>query len=258
MNREQKALETAIRARKIVKERLFGVLATHSKVMPGYPFGSLVQYMIASDGSLLLYISKLAQHTKNVLEDTRVSLTVVEDSVDIQQAGRVTLLGQFAPVKDENSQLEQYFRFFPESRSYQDNMHDFHLYRLDVEKVRFIGGFGDINWVSKENFCVENNFKCKEKLESIEHMNSSHQDALIGYCRLFNIPFSAGNGANKAEMVDFDHEGMWLAVDHKKHYISFGQAIYNTAMLRAVLVALAKKARAEDKLSEHRALSNLA
>ncbi|WP_018299767.1 HugZ family protein [Fangia hongkongensis] len=255
MDREQKALETAIRARKIVKERLFGVLATHSKAMPGYPFGSLVQYMIANDGGLLLYISKLAQHTRNVLEDTRVSLTVVEDSIDVQQAGRVTLLGQLTPVKDENALLNQYFRFFPESQHYQDNMHDFHLYRLDIEKVRFIGGFGDINWVSRENFCVESSFKCQEKLESIKHMNDSHQDALIGYCKLFNIHFSQGN---QIEMVDFDHEGMWLSVEHRKHYISFGQAIYNTAMLRAVLVALAKKARAADKLSEHKTLSNLA
>ncbi len=150
---ERKKQQIAIRARQLAKQKLYGVLATQSIAMPGYPFGSLVQYAFDEQGDLILYISKLAQHTRNIAKDDKVSLTVIEDDKqDIQQAGRVTIMGRLVPSQDEEKAAKIYVQFFPDSAHYQDKMHDFHFYRLTIEKVRFIGGFGDINWVVKEDF----------------------------------------------------------------------------------------------------------
>ncbi len=42
----------------------FGVLSSFSKSTDGYPFGSLMPFVVDSDGSLLFYISTLAEHRK--------------------------------------------------------------------------------------------------------------------------------------------------------------------------------------------------
>src|SRR2546422_11285714 len=61
--------------------------------LPGYPFGSIVPYCADEQCRPIIYISHIAQHTKNILADARVSLTVVERNVesdDVQARGRIT------------------------------------------------------------------------------------------------------------------------------------------------------------------------
>ncbi|WHN66037.1 DUF2470 domain-containing protein [Cysteiniphilum sp. QT6929] len=238
---ETNKVETALRARQLTKQKLYGVLATQSVAMPGYPFGSLVAYAFDTDGEVLVYISKLAQHTRNVAKDDKVSLTIIEDEKeDIQQAGRVTILGRLNRLEDEEKVASVYTRFFPESKDYQDKTHDFHFYKLHIEKVRFIGGFGDINWVNKENFCIEQVFKDDEINGAIKHMNEDHKDALALYCQCAGIALTEDSSL---EMVYFDQEGMWLQSKYKNHYIPFDHDVTNLSMLRAVLAAMSKKAR---------------
>ena len=233
--------ETALRARQLSKQKLYGILATQSVAMPGYPFGSLVAYAFDKDGEVIVYISKLAQHTRNVAKDDKVSLTIIEDEKeDIQQAGRVTILGRLNRLADEAQAADVYTRFFPDSKDYQDKMHDFHFYKLDIEKVRFIGGFGDINWVNKENFCIQQVFESEQINAAIKHMNEDHKDALALYCQCFGITLPEDAAL---EMVYFDQEGMWLQNKYKNHYIPFDHNVNNLSMLRAVLAAMSKKAR---------------
>src|SRR5262245_52832421 len=83
-------------ARSLFLSRSFGVLSTISLDVPGYPFGSLTPYCVDRAGNPVIYTSFIAQHTKNFLADSKVSLTVVEaatDSTDIQAYGRVTCIG---------------------------------------------------------------------------------------------------------------------------------------------------------------------
>ena len=187
--------------------------------IPGFPFGSLVQYAFDDNGDLILYLAKIAQHTRNVAKDDKVSITVIEDEkTDIQQAGRVTILGHLRPYEDQKLAADIYFRFFPESIDYQDKMHDFHFYRLTITKVRFIGGFGDINWVSKENFMLTRVFDKTDYNEVINHMNEDHVAAMKDYCYLYNIVL---NDQHSPSMSGFDSEGMWLQVGIHNHYIAF-------------------------------------
>ena len=53
-----------------------GVLSTHSVQLQGYPFGSVVPFCLDKQGRVVVLISDLAQHTKNLKQDSRCSLLV--------------------------------------------------------------------------------------------------------------------------------------------------------------------------------------
>ena len=50
----------------------YGVLATQSRSLPGYPFGSITPYVLGAAGEPVIYISTLAEHTRNIADDPRV------------------------------------------------------------------------------------------------------------------------------------------------------------------------------------------
>jgi len=85
----------------MLRAHRYGVLSSLSKKFDGYPFGSITPYLVDHDGSLLILISAIAEHTKNILHDPRVSL-ITHDQRDphIQTQGRVTLVGNAAPEAD--------------------------------------------------------------------------------------------------------------------------------------------------------------
>src|ERR1700747_1279315 len=93
-------------ARELFLQESFGVLSTISVDLPGYPFGSVTPYCADEQGRPVIYISYIAQHTKNIVADSRVSLTVFEaqqGATDIQAQGRVTLIGDARPVDGDQT-----------------------------------------------------------------------------------------------------------------------------------------------------------
>ena len=51
-------------ARNLIFGQSFGTFSTQSLSVPGYPFGSLVPYVVDSRGNLVILISDIAEHTK--------------------------------------------------------------------------------------------------------------------------------------------------------------------------------------------------
>ncbi len=79
----------------MLRRHCYGALSTVSKKFNGHPFGSITPYLADHDGSLLILISALAEHSKNIMHDLRVSLiTHDQHDADIQAQGRVTLIGE--------------------------------------------------------------------------------------------------------------------------------------------------------------------
>ena len=52
------------------------ILSTISKKHNGYPFGSFVSYISGWDRTLFLYLSDLADHTKNLKNDHKSCITI--------------------------------------------------------------------------------------------------------------------------------------------------------------------------------------
>ena len=68
-------------ARELLLKEYRGVLSTHSKAMPGFPFGSVVPYCLDAEGRPLILISRIAQHTHNLGQDAKCSLDVYKRQV---------------------------------------------------------------------------------------------------------------------------------------------------------------------------------
>ena len=145
---------TARATRQLLRAHRYGALCTLSKKFEGHPFGSITPYLVEHDGCLLILISALAEHTKNIRHDPRVSLiTHNQEDSHIQTQGRITVIGTASLVADRDHAGKRYLRYFPEAQTYFD-MPDFQFYRIVPQTLRYIGGFGDIHWVKAENYRV--------------------------------------------------------------------------------------------------------
>ena len=231
-------MNNAQEARLMLRAHRYGVLSTLSKKFDGYPFGSITPYLADHDGSLLILISTLAEHTKNILHDPRVSL-ITHDQRDphIQTQGRVTVVGNAAPEPDREQAGLRYLRYFPEARTYFA-MHDFSFYRVRPVAIRYIGGFGRIHWVDMENYAVQPYPLIEQESGVVAHMNSDHQDALRDYCRHFHQC-----AALDVAMLGIDLDGFDVRADGKVLRFDFAQPVTDALQARTALVEMARAAK---------------
>ena len=135
-------------ARRLVAAGRRGVL---SALIPrdGYPYGSLVEYAPLPDGDVLLFFSRLAEHQHYISADPRVSLLVAADfsSADALASPRVSLVGKMMLLPKEEELAATDLAAHPQARPYI-NFGDFQFYRLQVEKARYIAGFGRMGWIT--------------------------------------------------------------------------------------------------------------
>jgi hypothetical protein len=140
------------------------MLATLARQPAGYPFGSLVSYALDERGQPLFFLSALAEHTAHLAHDPRASLLICElppaqaasggrSDADPLARGRVTLLGRVALVPDEQRATaeERFLARHPEAAAYSQ-LPDFAFYRLEVESVRYVGGFGRMSWIEPDEY----------------------------------------------------------------------------------------------------------
>jgi hypothetical protein len=174
---------SASAARQLLRAHRYGALCTLSKKFDGHPFGSIAPYLVDHDGSLLILISTLAEHTKNIQHDPRVSLiTHNQEDPHIQTQGRITVVGEAVPVAERELAGKRYLRYFPEAQTYFA-MHDFSFYRIVPRALRYIGGFGDIHWVKAENYLVPLHPLATEEdalLDKVNSVRSVSQGRVIG------------------------------------------------------------------------------
>lgn len=127
------------------------VMATHSTALPGYPFTSVVPIACLPDGRILTLLSELAQHTRNVVLDSRVSLLFHDDQAqDWQAAGRLSVMGKLEPLPIQGTMRDQarasFFRLHPQQVDYDQDL-DFTFWVLSPMRYRLIGGFARIKWL---------------------------------------------------------------------------------------------------------------
>lgn len=227
--------DQAITARRLLNHQSFGVLSTHSIDVEGYPFGSIAPYTLNYDGEPIILISDIAQHTRNIKQNDKVSLTVFDPRADDpQSSSRLTWIGDAEPVDPSDTESrDRYLRYFPSAESYFET-HDFSFYRVRLRRARFIGGFGRIFWIEPDAMLIKNPFRESEK-GIIDHMNRDHQQALFHYCKLL------GNaGVEAVTMTGIDSEGFDLLGDGRKLRIDFDSPIQTPEEARANLVRLAR------------------
>ncbi len=235
----------SIEAKKFLRTTRSGILSTHSTKFNGYPFGSVAPFVLDHDTQPVLLISSIAEHTKNIIANPKVSLLVFGGDDDLQANARLTLLGEANKINIEDTNLRaRYLRYFPQATSYFD-MHDFAFYRIQIQQARYIGGFGKMNWMSSDELLTSIapvSPLANQEADIIEHMNADHEDSLISYCKYFHEI-----EATHAQMVGIDCDGFDVAAMVNKHPITLRfnleQQIYDAQSARVALVSLSKVAR---------------
>lgn len=145
------------KARALLSARTFGVVATLLSSSPDQPFGSLVNYAADDAGSPLFLLSTLAIHTSNLKAHAKASLTVYAEGAEtnLLESARMTLVGSMVTVPTPGKEAARaiYLKRHPDAEQYVD-FGDFSFYRLDVESVYYIGGFGEMGWISSTEFAA--------------------------------------------------------------------------------------------------------
>jgi putative heme iron utilization protein len=178
----------AERCRTLVAAASRGALSTLAADPAGYPYGSVASYGLDERGNPLFFVSLMAEHTQNAIRDARASLLVTEpvpDGTDPLASGRVTLLGLLSPVADDDRAAvrDRYLAANPTSAYYID-FGDFTFYRLDVQSIRYVGGYGRMSWVDPERYALAEPDPLTDAAAGIiEHMNADHADAQVLFCR---------------------------------------------------------------------------
>ncbi|WP_263079402.1 DUF2470 domain-containing protein [Endozoicomonas sp. Mp262] len=229
--------EAAFDARSLMLKEYSGILSTHSHDVPGYPFGSVMPYCLDKEGCPLILISRIAQHTKNIQENPRVSLIITESHVDDAHLGaRLTWIGDAELIEDHSEIAKRYYSFFPQSQDYHKT-HRFDFYRINLVRARYIGGFGKIFWIKNELLTKVNPFVGETETNMIKHMNEDHIDAMVKYCKAANIELPEGI---EPRMAGINSEGIHLLIDRKLVFIRFSNEVQQPVEVRQQLVAMAK------------------
>lgn len=224
--------------RRFVRTYHNGVLSTLSKRLSGYPFASVTPFVLDDAGNPVILISNLAEHTKNLDADPRVSLIVHPCTEDVLNAGRVTLVGRGARLADKDAFGERYLRYFPQAADYF-SAHDFYFYRIQVEHIRYIGGFGKIHWVPTEQYAPPpTDALVAAETDILSHMNADHRNNLRDYCRHLR-----GYEALDVKMVGIDYDGFDVRADGQLMRFEVSDPIVDAASARSVLVQLAQQCR---------------
>lgn len=236
-----KLIEFEHDATKLLRSTSSGILSTISKAYKGYPFGSYVTYITGPDRSIYIYASTLAQHTKNLFQDSKACLTLSREKIndDKQNSQRLTLMGDLQPMNEDNKEYikERFHKFLPESKKYS-RMHDFDFYKLSLLKIRWIGGFGEIAWLKNNNWKpVDPKWLSKER-DMIDHMNEDHSNVIYS-----SLKAQHGKGDKNAKMIALCIDGYFIESKNEIFFINFEDICLNAKSYRDMLINQAKQYR---------------
>lgn len=116
---------------------------------------SMTLYMPAPDFSaFFVHVSRLAWHTRDMLQDARVALSVAEADdgrADPFTLARVTIRGEAAQVSAGHASFAAlkaaWLARFPE-QAINFELADFSFWRIAARDARFVAGFGRIHNLS--------------------------------------------------------------------------------------------------------------
>ena len=236
-------------ARTIMADERLGMLATLTS--DGDPWASIVTYaVLPDDGALVVCVSKLALHGRNLANDQRASFAVsgpVPEGEDPSDYGRVTLAGRF--VEPEGAELdaarEAYHAAIPSAKTFS-GFGDFTFWVMRPNKVRWVGGFGRMASARADDYAsAQPDPVARHAAYAVKHMNEDHADALLAMGQVL----AGHTDATAARCARADRYGLDLELETPRGptsaRVGFSEPITTPDGLRAATVDLAKRARGE-------------
>ncbi len=225
------------------------VLSTHSSSTEGYPFGSIVPYDIDDLGQVIIFVSLISEHYRNLEKNPKASLFVADakGKDDPQPYARASVLGQFLEIPEPEipEVQERYWKRFPESSS-RSLAHNFVFRRCTIERIRWIGGFGDIRWISARALSETTHDPIAYAGKGIvRHMNEDHRDALA---ELLEFHHAVSVTASQCELVSINRTGFTIEAlteeGVKRFDIAYRTPLAEVSEVRNEIIELLKQCRA--------------
>lgn len=166
-------------------------LATHSLALPGYPFVTVLPFAIGPDHSPWLLMSGLAEHCRNVQADPRVSLLLQPPAGQVWEQARMTLSGDLHAETPDDALLARLLLYAPAFQSCLA-LGDFRFYRLQLQAIRFIGGFGRMGWVSAQEWHALPAFDLATETRLLDELAASSGSAKPLGLDCFGVDYQLG------------------------------------------------------------------
>ena len=122
------------------------------------PNAGMVAVVTTADGDLLIHLSRLAAHTRQILAQPQVAILLCQPDdermvADVQTLPRLTIYGTAHVVPRDHADyasLQQiYLQRLPAATMLFD-FTDFVLFRVVIARGRFVGGFAQAHNLSRE------------------------------------------------------------------------------------------------------------
>jgi putative heme iron utilization protein len=141
-----------LEAARLVIDRRWAALATQGD--DGYPSASMVAYAWVRDlSNLLVFVSGLSEHTRNLIKEPRVALVISQDDTDTddpQTLARVSVTGRDEVVERNSPEFADVWQMYIEqlpAAAPRIVLGDFLLIRIVVSEVRYVGGFAQAHTI---------------------------------------------------------------------------------------------------------------
>ena len=231
-------------ARSLLRRSRQGALAT-LMTGSGDPYCSLVNVASFADGSPILLISRLAIHTKNILDDSRVSLMLDERVAgDPLEGARIMLAGKAEEASGDDVAVlrRRYLNVHPSAEAFVD-FKDFSFFRIRPAGLHLVAGFGRIIDLKPGQFMTDISDAAallEAEQGAVEHMNADHREAM-------NLYATKLLGAEAADWrcTGCDPDGIDMQAGPNTLRLDFPKRVTSGAELRKMLVQLTAEARAK-------------
>lgn len=174
----------------------------------GEPWASLVTYGLLG-GAPVLCVSKMAEHGRNLIRDPRASVSIVAPNApeDPLANTRITLAGKARRPSPEElpAAREAHIAAVPAARYYIEYS-DFSVWILDVERVRWVGGYGRMDSASGADYDSAAPDPVSPKADrAVTHLNDDHGQALLAMAqRLGGYPDATAARCEGADRYGLD------------------------------------------------------
>ena len=223
----------AWQARCLLRAARCGTLATTAK---GQPFASLATPACMPDGSLLLLLSRLSEHTRHLIADPRCSVMVSgpAPTVNPQTTPRVSITG-VAEMVDDPPLKARYLAVHPYASLYAD-FTDFATWQVKPLAASLVGGFARAFRLKAADLEPDADAVAAilaSEAGILSHCNRDHPAALAA------IAGEAGDW----RMVAADVDGFDLALAERVIRIAWTHPVKDAGDVRRELVGMTQQRR---------------
>jgi len=222
-------------------------LATAHAGLDGWPYPSLVQVALDLDGTPILLVSGLAEHTRNMERDARVGLLFDgTGGLDAPLTGpRVSVLGR-AERSEAPRHRARFLARHPDAGMYA-GFGDFGVWRVAVERAQLVAGFGRIHRIAADELlpAVDRVAMLAEQEPAIvAHLNAEHAD-ILRQCATARLGQPDGGWI----VTGIDPDGLDLRWGSRTARLDFGCEVFDAEAVRTQLIRFSSRAQSSFKRS---------